>query len=275
MKFLNNINAKRKLKNLNDSLNQVFLSHDIHDFHNSLNDALKTHHQVQNSLDDSYLFPENDEEKQIFSKNVWLNIDTLNFLNTYSNNIIADTLIHSIGSFYIQNDKHIKMLFANFVLDGLIMAQNHYKDNWKEYISRYFEIQTNITAFIEKNIANNNWHLKPNHPFNFQYPSYYLFTALKEEVENSEKMNITHYDRALVKLAILNKNNINKSKEYLKQAVSLYGMPVVLNGEEHFFTSPLNSILYEDEVDRLKDYSFITNTLEFLDNTNIEDMIGA
>ena len=274
MKFLNNINAKRKLKNMNDSLNQVFLSTNKDDFNSALEHALKVHNAAENDLDDSYLFPENDEEKQIFSKNVWLNIDTIKFLNNYSGNVIADTLVHSIGSFYITQDKHTRMLFANFILDGLIMAQCYYKNNWKDYISRYFEIQANVTQFVEKHIQSDSWTLKPNHPFNYQYPSYYLFTALKEEIENTDKITLTHYDRALVKLAILHKNNPAKAREYIQLAVKLYGASVVLNGEDKYFSSPLNALLYDDDTDRLKDYSFITNMIESLNTNDLADMLG-
>lgn len=268
MKILHNINAKRKLKNMNESLNQVFFSTDIESFQNNLINSLKIHEQAESSLDEEYLFPDGDEEKMIFSKNVWINIDTINFLKNYSSNIIADSLIQSIGSFYIQPDKHIKLLFANFILDGLIMAQNHYKNNWKEYMSRYFEIQSNITSFVEKNISVEGWKNKPNHPFNYQYPSYYLFTAFKEEIEHSEKFSITHYDRALIKLALLNKNNPEVSQAYIQKAISLYGNSVISNGEANFFKSPLNKVIYEDEMDRLKDYSFITNQL----NQDLENL---
>lgn len=269
MIFLKNINAKRKLKIMNEALNQVFLSHSQDDFNQAMAHAMKVQLQAEKDLDDSYLFPEDDEEKIIFSKSVWLNKDTLNFLNTYSSNVIADTLIYAIGSFYIQPDKHIKMLFANFILDGLIMAQNYYQDNWKEYMSRYFEIQQNVTSFVENNIHNDSWVNKPNHPFNYYYPSYYLFTSLKEEIPNSEKVQITHYDRALVKLALLNKKNVAKATEYIEKAIELYGLTVITNGEEKFFTSPLNSILYENDTNRLKDYSFITNTIESLNTLEI------
>lgn len=274
MKFLNNINAKRKLKSMNDSLNQVFLSTNKEEFDLALENALKIHNAAEHDLDDSYLFPNNDEEKQIFSKNVWLNIDTIKFLNNYSGSVIADTLIHSIGSFYIHQDKHTRMLFANFILDGLIMAQSYYKDNWKEYISRYFEIQAHVTQFVEKNISSDSWTTKTNHPFNYQYPSYYLFTSLKEEIANTEKITITHYDRALVKLALLNKSNPVKAKEYIQKAVNIYGASVVLNGEEKYFTSPLNALLYEDDTERLKDYSFITNAIESLNTSSFENMLG-
>jgi hypothetical protein len=274
MKFLNNINAKRKLKNMNNSLNKVFLSTNKDEFHSNLEHAIKIHNDAEHDLDDSYLFPENDEEKQIFSKNVWLNIDTIKFLSNYSSNVIADTLINSIGSFYIHKDRHTRMLFANFILDGLIMAQGFYKNNWKEYISRYFEIQSHVTQFVEKQVLADSWTIKNDHPFNYQYPSYYLFTALKEEIENTEKVTLTHYDRALVKLAILHKNNPIKAKEYIQMAIDIYGASVVLNGEEKYFISPMNAMLYDDDTDRLKDYSFITNTIESLNSHNLEDMLG-
>lgn len=272
MQFLKNIKAKKKLKQMNESLTQVFLAKDLDDFHKALEHAHKIHHQAENSLDDEFLYPENDEEKSIFSKNVWLNIDTLNFLEKYSTNVISDSLIFSIGSFYVHSDKSIKLLFANFVLDGLIMAKAHYKDNWKEYMSRYFEIQNNISSFVENNISVDVLSTKTNHPFNYQYPSYYLFTSFQEESVD-DTIKVTHYDRALVKLAILNKNNEDKAFNYIQKAIELYGVAVVINGEEKFFTSPLNKVIYENDKDRLMDYSFVSNLINKYKNQNIEDLL--
>ena len=65
MKFLNNINAKRKLKNMNNSLNKVFLSTNKDEFHSNLEHAIKIHNDAEHDLDDSYLFPENDHESKL------------------------------------------------------------------------------------------------------------------------------------------------------------------------------------------------------------------